>query len=278
MEEQENKPTPEAPLNTEEQDFKEASSSTAEYAKFEQPEKLPNPIWKKLGIGLGVLLVLALIGGGGYWFLYIHKSTNNKSSQTQAVTSAKVTSQISATTTHYSSSNFYLAFDYPNDWVVVDNGGGIMTVTSPTMKLKTSSGEIVDGQVILSFRAKDQKLPELDGGNSVATKQSTKIAYTRPTQNQRGSTYESFLRYSGNSNTDTLDGVYVTGDSGYTLGQDIPKADIQKVDPIISITFVKCSDKTCTAKGMATSIPLSAWDDTTFSGPLEQMIKSITIT
>src|SRR5256885_7448114 len=49
-------------------------------------------------------------------------------------------------------SNFALAFDYPQDWTVADNGGGIMTVTSPNLKLKDPNGQAGTGQIVLTDR------------------------------------------------------------------------------------------------------------------------------
>lgn len=264
-------------LNKAEDDYRSAAESTADYAENQESHnKVAKKRHRLLFAGaLFIGLVIFILAG----YILATKKTQSPAPQVanDKAASTSSTTQISTTTKNYSSPNFYLSFEYPEDWAVVDNGGGIMTATSPVMKLARSSGDDAKGRIVLTFRAKDQKLPEFDSGSATAAKQSIKIAYTKPTQNQRGSTYESFLRYAGNVNTAALSGVYITGDSGYTLGQSIPKVDIQKVDPIISITFTKCSDNTCAGGGGELNIPLSLWENLAFSGPLEQMLKSITI-
>jgi hypothetical protein len=257
-----------------ESDLQEASHSTADYAKFEKPQKQRSPIWKKLGIGLAVLLFLAGLAGGGYWYLTKPKPTKKTetSSETTQTAPTVVASQISATTKRYSSSNFRLAFDYPDDWTVSDDAD-LLTVVSPTLKLKSSDGQQISGKILLTIETKGQDLKDFAGGNATASRASVKIDYTKPTQSQRASTYESFLRYAATANTAALDGVFITGDNGYTLGQAIPKLDIEKVNPIVKMTFTKCANQNCTK----TSITASSWDDTTFSGPLENILKSLSI-
>lgn len=267
------------PAHEEEDDYEEASRSTAEYASYEPPEKQRNPIWRKLFTGLVVIILLAGLGSGAYWYLKNHKSSKKPALATQTTQTAKAaTSQVATTTKHYDSSNFYLGFDYPQDWTVTDSGGGQMTVISPSMQLKDAAGQTVSGKISLTIRDKNQKLTEFDAGNAIAAIASQKISYTKPTQNQRGSTYISYLRYAGTTATSGLDGLYVTGDNGYKVGQSIPKVDISKVDPIISISFVKCSDAACSGTGTPLSIAASSLDDKTFSGPIEAIIKSLTIT
>ena len=253
--------------------------STADYANYQPPQKEHSPIWRKLGIGLTILIAIVLLGAGAM-YLKNHKSTKKpaESSQTaQTTASTPAASQIATTTKHYDSSAFQLAFDYPQDWTVSDNGNGILTVTSPKLQLKSADGQTVSGRIIMTIRDSAQKLTEFNAGNALAAKASVKIAYTKPSPSQRGSTYESFLRYANTANTAGLDGVYITGDSGYTLGQAIPLVDVQKVSPVINITFVKCADSVCTAKTTPLSIASTAWDDKTFSQPLESMLQSLTI-
>lgn len=266
------------PEHNPEDDYEEASRSTADYASYEPPEKQHNPIWRKLLTTLIILVVIAGLGGGAYWYLKNHKSTKKPAQTTQTTQVAKpATSQIATATKHYDSSNFYLGFDYPQDWKVTDGGGGQMTVVSPSIQLKNATGQSVNGQVVMTIRSKEQKLPEFDAGNATAALVSQKINYTKPSQNQRGSTYLSYLRYSSSSSSTALDGIYITGDSGYTVGQAIPKVDISKVDPIISIGFVKCGSSDCSGTNTPISIATSSYEDKAFSGPLESLLKSLSI-
>ncbi|PJE65284.1 hypothetical protein COU91_02460 [Candidatus Saccharibacteria bacterium CG10_big_fil_rev_8_21_14_0_10_47_8] len=266
------------PEHNPEDDYEEASRSTADYANYEPPEKKRNPVWHKLFTIFIILVVIAGLGGGAYWYLKNHKSAKKPATSAQTSQTVKpATSQIATVTKHYDSSNFYLGFDYPQDWKVTDSGGGQMTIVSPSIQLKSASGQSVNGQIVMTIRSKEQKLPEFDSGNATAALASQKINYTKPSQNQRGSTYISYLRYASSTSSTALDGIYITGDSGYTVGQAIPKVDISKVDPIISIGFVKCNSSDCSGINAVVSIAASSFEDKTFSGPLESLFKSLAI-
>jgi hypothetical protein len=181
-------------------------------------------------------------------------------------------------TEHHTSAQFMLEFDYPKDWKVSDEAGsGKLTATSPGVMLKDASGKSYMGQVVLTVRNKQQALPEFDKGNAVAAVESTKINYTKPSQVQRAATYISFLRYATSTSSKALDGVYITGDVGYQKDQAIPKADFTPVDPIISITFVKCSDESCSGTGTASAIESSMWSENTFGKPLQTMLQSLIV-
>jgi hypothetical protein len=270
----------EAPKDAEQQDLEAAGHSTADYANYEPPKKERNPTWRKVLIVLTAVVILAGLATGAYFFIKNRDSGKAEKEPTASTqteeTAPPATSQISTTTKNYSSANFNLSFDYPDDWKVTDSGG-VLTVKSPATSLKDAGGQQTNGQIVMTIRAKDQKLTEFDEGAAMASRQSVKIDYTKPTQSQRGSTYESFLAYFGSDSGTVLDGVYITGDSGYTKGQSIPKDDVLKVEPVISITFFACTSGQCTEKTTPIGIAASSWDDKSFSGPLEAMLKSLSI-
>lgn len=263
------KPAMEAdpPADNAEESHEEPQHSTADYAQYPQAEK-PIRNWTRIFSIFIIVLALASVGAGAYWYLKNHKSTPAKTVQT---TQPVATSKISTTYKHYDSPNFYLGFDYPDDWTVSDSDGGEMTVISPNVSLKSTDGQDVSGKIVLTIRNKSQKLTEFDAGNAIAAKASVKVTYTKPKQTQRGSTYESFLRYASSADNGGLDGVYITGDTGYKLGQAIPAADFVPVDPIIGITFLD-------ADAQPMTIAATSWDDSDFSGPLETLLESLSIT
>lgn len=255
-------------LQDEQQDYEAAAQAVArehvgpQYQKADH-SKRNKVIWIVIAVIIVAAIAYLLLGRSP------KKPASNNSSQTQ--TSRQSAGQITSETANYDSSNFNLSFDYPKDWQVKDEAGsGILTVTSPSIKLQGTDGQQVDGKVIMSIRDQSQKLTEFDKGNATAILDSQKIAYTKPPQTQRGSTYISFLNYSGSS-AQGLDGIYVTGDNGYQKGQAVPEVDISKVDPIIDITFVKASDNS--------QLTLSAdeWNDSSFSAPLKNMLQSLQI-
>jgi cytoskeletal protein RodZ len=217
---------------------------------------------------VALVLVIA-IGATAYLKFGRHKSSSSTTNSSSQQSTQPQSSKINSSTKNYSSSNFNLAFDYPSDWTLSDvSGSGKLTVTSPSMQLKDTSGQTTAGQVVMTIRDKTQKLTEFDKGNALATADSQKVAYTKPAQTQRGSTYLSFLRFATSSSG--LDGVYITGDNGYKKDQAIPLVDIAKVDPVVSVTFQSKDGKTI-------SVSSDSWNDTSFSEPLIKMLESLSI-
>ncbi len=255
----------------EDDDYQAAGREADEYL---QPTAFNKPKDKKSRKWLPAVLVLIIAAGGIYWF-FLRSKPAPVPAKTSQPDQSQAASQISATTKHYTSSNFSLEFDYPSDWTVTDSGGGLLSVKSPSLKLKDSLGQTQPGQIALTMRDKTQKLPEFDKGNSTAVIDSEKISYTKPTSAQRGSTYLSFLNYA--SGGKGLDGVYVTGDFGYKKDQAIPLVDIQKVDPVISITFFKCPDSKCSDKPASLTLDSGYWADNNFADPLKKMLQSLAV-
>ncbi|MGA3150512.1 MAG: hypothetical protein ABSD10_02795 [Candidatus Saccharimonadales bacterium] len=225
-----------------------------------------------------VLVLLAGAGGGGYWYLK-HRPTQKSAATARAAQAAqpKVSTQIDASTRSYTSPNFYLTFSYPANWTITDPGGGQMTVISPAMKLKNAVGQIVTGQIETLFLNSTQTLSGFKEGNAVAVFDSEKISYKNPTPTQRAATYLSLLQYANTAGSG-LDGIYITSDNGYQKGQAIPLVDISKEDPIINITFLQCADANCSGKTTPLTIDSANWSNNSFSGPLKNMLESLSIT
>src|SRR5579871_4046380 len=101
-----------------------------------------NRRWRAAFIGLTVLLVL-VAGAGAYW--YKHK--NKPQPITKTSFTVEPATKISSSTKNYSSPNFYLSLNYPKDWTLTDNGGGVMTIVSPAVGLTSSAGQKVTGQI-----------------------------------------------------------------------------------------------------------------------------------
>lgn len=258
------------PQSAEDDDYQAASRAAGSYDTPPPPPVPPKKATKSINWWIVIIVILLLAVAAIYWFLLRSKPATAPAPKTNTQQNSENSSNTPATaeTTHYDSSNFNLGFDYPKSWKVVDTAGsGKLTVTSPSIKLNGADGQQTDGQIIMTIRDRTQKLPEFDKGNAAAVLDSEKIAYTKPSQTQRGSTYLSFLNYAGSSSG--LDGIYITGDNGYQKGQAIPKIDISKVDPIIDITF--------TSGGNPLTIGPGSWSDDSFSKPLKDMLKSLSI-
>jgi hypothetical protein len=221
-----------------------------------------------------VLLLLAL--GAIYWFLIRAQPVKAPTKTGSTGTSQKSTTIISSTT-HYESSSFNLGFDYPKPWKLTDeSGSGKLSVVSPPMQLKSSSGNMVTGQAVMLMRDTTQTLPEFSKGNAAAVQDSEKISYTKPSQTQRADTYISFLSYANSADTG-LDGIYITGDAGYQKNQSVPSTDVARIQPVIDVTFLKCGDSKCSGTGTPLTLTSAAWSDATFSKPIKTMLQSLSI-
>jgi hypothetical protein len=217
-------------------------------------------------------------GAGAGWYFWLRKEPKAASttSQTPPAAATPPAAEEEPTETH-NSSTFALEFDYPQGWKVTEGTDNKIIAVSPATKLKTlSSSSAQDGQIVLTIQHRQSSLPEFKDGNALAARESEKIDYKKPSQVQRARTYISFLDYAPTAGK-AIDAIYVTGDNGYQKDQYIPQADVVKSDPLITISFRKCSDSKCTATGEATSIAASAWDDSKFAGPLKTILQSIVV-
>ena len=270
-------PTPPSPA-TEQDDFEEAADSTVDLDQF-MPQLKPKPMWQKVLKWLIFLLILlALIGGGIYWWRKHHAASPapHQTSQSSQSSNAQAAPQVS--TKQYTSSSFNLSFNYPETWTVADTGNGKLTVTSPAQQLTAADGQQQTGQIVLTIQNESSAdFSMFKQGSAVAVLDSSKIAYSSPTPTQRANTYISFLQYASTSTHGALDGVYVTGDFGYQKNQTIPESDITKVDPVITVTFNQCSNASCSGTVKPMSISSSAWNTSSFSGPIVTMLKSLAI-
>lgn len=229
---------------------------------------------RSLTFFVGLIVFLIVLGGGG--LMYMKSKSEQKAQQKEPV--AEVAEQpnvaITTDTERYSSSQFALDFDHPSDWEIKEEQtAGILTATSPNVSIPATGGGVITGRVVLTVKSKSQKLPEFDKGNALAVIDSEKVAYLKPSSAQRGQTYISFLNYPASSSSGLIDGVYITGDFGYQAEQAIPKLDIQKIDPIIQLTFLAC-DGTCSKP---IGITPAAWAAPEFGGALKKILQSFTI-
>jgi hypothetical protein len=285
---------PEADVQYTDDAYAAASKSMDDYSDY-MPQLKPKRKWPKIvGWTLLGLILAAGLGIGGYWAAKHKlaeqpaKSTAKQSFQSSASSSQKNAGQTSANTNQaasssptkqYNSSNFKLSFSYPDGWTVADTGNGKLTATSPAMQLTAADGSSKTGEVIMSIQSQNSAdMSMFKQGDAASVLSSQKVAYANPTSTQRAQTYLSFLQYAATTTHGALDGIYITGDYGYQKEQSIPESDINKIDPLIRVTFVSCA--TAGAKCTKTS-PLSVssdmWKTAGFSGPIENMLKSLAI-
>lgn len=273
------KPSPQTPVHpkpNEQDDFEAASESTVDLDQF-MPQLKKKHTALRIVVWVIVVLVVLAAAVGGYYALGRKSPAKASSNSKQQSSQSKNQATINTSTMQYASTNFNLSFNYPQGWNVSDTGNGKLTVTSPTMQLTAANGQSQSGQVVMTIQNESSaNFSMFSQGNAVAVLSSQHVSYSNPTQTQRASTYVSFLQYVTTTAHGGLDGVYVTGDSGYQQGQSIPEVDITKVDPVITVTFNQCSDTNC-ASPKALTIDSSMWSDSNFSGPILKMVESLAI-
>lgn len=172
----------------------------------------------------------------------------------------------------YSAAQMGLSLKYPSSWVV-DEAAGEVLFRSPAAALPGMKPG-VKGKVEVTIRAKGQPLPEFEKGNATSTRQSELLKYVNPTQSQRANTHLTFVAHAPETNG--MKAMYITGDNGYQKDQAVPQIDVANMDPIITVTFMVCSDQSCTSNS-PTSLESSAWDDKDFSSTIRAILQSITI-
>lgn len=250
--------------------------STAEYVQNLQPIKDRKRKNKRNAlIGL-TLLLLGVVGFGVYQFVLnkpLEKSTpasEQPATQTQAA-------EPSDTVETYTSEELGISFEHLSTWVIDDTTEGLVTISSPLVKLTGSDGQEVDGKVVVSFMGAGSEVPVYENTQGLAALlDSEKITYDEPTPNQREQTYISF----GGLTPAGINAVFVTGNSGYKKGQMIPEADVKKVEPIISVMFYQCPDTVCDPADGASelAIEVESWAENQATVAALALLKSLKVT
>ncbi|HEX4662573.1 MAG TPA: hypothetical protein VH144_03070 [Candidatus Saccharimonadales bacterium] len=270
------KPAPDLPPET--GDPETDHEARVEYWKATNQPPVPKPKHTGRWVTIIALILLVLVAAGGfaYWKFFMQQPavvTVTDNSKKKVVDQKTIT----AATKHYASTTLNLEFDYPADWTVInDTANSPLTVRSPAMQLKDATNKTATGQIVMTVEAKQTSISAFDKGNATAVRESEKVSYTKPTSAQRAQTYLSFLQYASTTGTG-LNGIYVTGDHGYTKDQYIPKTDITSADPLVRVVFVKCSDTACADATPEFAIAANSWDSKTFADPIRNMLTSLAI-
>ncbi|HJP96699.1 MAG TPA: hypothetical protein VJ843_05020 [Candidatus Saccharimonadales bacterium] len=253
----------------------DADQERLQYLRQIVPPKKPS---KAKWVVLALFIIAA--GVGGYWgynkFL-AKEAAPTTVQKTTTPTTTKTTDGTTVAAKTYESTALGLTFAYPETWTVNEaTGNKVLTATSPLQDIKTADGQTTKGKIMLTIAPKGQNLTAFASGDAVAVRDSVKTSYSNPSSSQRAATYISFLQYNSTTTKGALDAVAVTGDFGYQKLQTIPKSDISGIDPLLVITFIKCSDEKC-ANATPLSIPATMWDDSNFGKPLATMLTSLHI-
>ena len=246
-----------------------------QHIDFKSPQRTKNkrPLWLWLLVGL---VVIAVIVGAAVAVKPKAKTTATANKTGTAQSSAHANAPESTVPTKsYQSTTFNLSFDYPEQWKVNDTGTPPLTVVSPVMMLTDAGGQKISGEVVMTILPQGQVPERFGNGNATAVLASEKISYTKPTPSQRAQTYLSFVQYQATTAHGALDGIYITGNVGYTKGQPIPKADVAARDPDVNITFIKCANAACDGSSGPTSVAAGMWNNDSFQAPIKTMLTSL---
>ena len=244
-------------------------------------QSMPAPKHRKWPYVVSAIIAVLALGGVAYWYFALRQPSEQPQPSVPA-TPATPRPQTGPTqpeplsTKPYTSSAFGMSFTYPDTWTVKEENT-LITVTAPPEKRQNAAGQAITGKTVITFNHKGQNLAAFDAGNAVAVRTSEKMKYTNPTQAQRAETYLTFAQYAATTTTGALDAIYVTGNYGYQKYQAIPKVDLMNADPLISVTFVRCSDDACQGPVSPTAIQASAWDSESFKRSVLTTLQSISI-
>ncbi len=255
--------------------FKEIPIKDFSYSSAQPFSKKPrknNRTYLMLGIIVLVLLVIA----GGYLFIKHKNATPTKKSTPKTTqVSRNISTAPTAKMTSYSSTNFNLSVNYPSNWVISDTPS-ILSITSPETFIKNANNKIVQGRIVVSVSPKGQLPTDFGNSPAVAVLNSQLINYTNPTPAQDAQTYISFLQYASTTTIGGLNGIYITGNYGYLKDQNITQSDVQSVDPLVRVSFEQCTDSCKNLTPLV--ISASDWNDSSFSLPILNIIKSFQFT
>lgn len=269
-------PTPTPPGQPPEQqdEYAAASQSTADYIHNLEPVKAQKKKRKIKGIIFIALVVLAAIGAGVY-FLVLRKQpapSSQNSNQQAATQQQPVESVDEELSEHLVSQDIQLSIDHPKTWQKDDSTQGLLTLQSPAAQITTSDGSKTSGKVTITIVTAGSAVPKFAKPVGKAAVDSQKIAYAQPSQSQRKETYLSFVGFDGSTG---VDAIYITGDAGYKKGQDIPKTDVAKSEPIIGVSFVKCDGGQDCQEGIA--IDPEAWGSDKILSVAQAILKSLVV-
>lgn len=236
-------------------------------------------LWRRVVASLLVVVLLVAAGFGAYRLFFHSKSSPAYKAPAQTVANApsatgnKTGSNTSTQT--YTATDYNLSFKYPDGWVVFNNGSGPMTVTSPSTQLTSATGQKVTGLITMTIQQQGQFPASFSAGTALAVLNSQRITYTQPTTAQPSQAYLSFVQYASTTTKGGLDGIYLTGNYGYTKDQAIPGSDIGAVNPLVTVTFTKCGNAKCTSNLVPLTIASTSWSKQALQAPIKSMLASL---
>lgn len=225
-----------------------------------------------------IIIILITIMFVSLFFVF---HTNEKKKTVIQKSTSKTKSLISSnpnstSSSIYSSVYYNLTLNLPNGWSVINDNKLSLSVVSPVQDLIDTSNNKVNGRIFLSITPTGQVPSGLDGKDALEVIESLKVSYTQPTSSQLAQSYISLVQYQSTIQPNGLDGIFVTGNSGYTQSQIVPFSRLKSLNPTIVIYFQSCSDSKC-SKANNLTINDSMWNNSDFQNTIINLIKSLSL-
>ncbi len=144
----------------------------------------------------------------------------------------------------YISTSSSINFSYPANWIVFNNHHGLIEINSPITSILNDLHHQTKGRVEVIINQKTVIPPQF-GNFSLAVLNSKIVKYKKPTSLQSNQTYLTFAQYPSTTAVGGLNAIYLTGSFGYEFKQVIPIGDMEKLSPLIIISFNQCINKNC---------------------------------
>jgi hypothetical protein len=226
---------------------------------------------------LKALLILIIIAAAAFGAYYIGSKAAEQPTKTtaakQAKTQTKTPAATASTTKTYTSTPFALSFGHPSTWAVAETADKI-TATSPSTSLPTSNGSKTTGVAVLTIQNKQTAIAGYPAAGAFEALESPKLTYTKPSTVQRAQTYLSLLGY---TSAGEIDALFITGDSGYQQGQEVPMSDVVKGNPLVSVQFMSCGTDCNGKTPQVLSLKSSSWNSLALQSQITKMLESIVL-
>ena len=144
----------------------------------------------------------------------------------------------------YISTSSSINFSYPDNWTVFNNHHGLIEINSPVTSILNDLHHQTKGRIDVMINQKTVIPPQF-GNFSLAVLNSKIVKYKKPTSLQSNQTYLTFAQYPSTTVIGGLNAIYLTGSFGYEFKQVIPIGDMEKLSPLIIISFNQCINKNC---------------------------------
>lgn len=241
---------------------------------------LGNPRPKRFGkkrilLAAGIVMGIAIIAGGTFWFLSNRnsptESVNQQTAQPQPQENSEPTmpEAEAATPQTFKSTKQNLEITYRKDWKLEESADKMqITLTSPKVSYEAEDGQKTD-VFTLKIRTGVPEAMEAALNKALAVKDSEVIGYTAPTEEQR---YYTNLSYGGQDELFTF--VMITGSTAFKVGQTIGPS-LSLMDDTYLLIGGYGADESDSL--LFDAVPVNSFDDTAVYTQAVDVIKSLKI-